>query len=176
MALGKKKKAKADAAETTEAAEAEGAPAPAKRSKGSIAVPIACLAVGALLGPKVLGTQGAAGAAAAPAAPVEQEVELGEVVVLDPVTVNLADGRVLKVGVALQLTAEAKHAKAEKDDPTKGYAPALDAVLDTLGRHSMAELVEPDGRDRAKVALVERLEELTHGDVVDVYFHQFVMA
>lgn len=174
MALGKKKKAKADAAETTEA---DDAPAPAKRSKGSIAVPVACLAVGALLGPKVLGTQGAAGASPAPApAAVEEKVELGEVVVLDPVTVNLADGRVLKVGVALQLSADAKHAKAEKDDPTKGFAPALDAVLDTLGRHSMTELVEPGGRDRAKEALVERLEELSHGDVVDVYFHQFVMA
>lgn len=173
MALGKKKKAKADAAETTEA---DDAPAPARRSKGSIAVPIACLAVGALLGPRVLGTQGAAGASPDPAAPVEEKVELGEVVVLDPVTVNLADGRVLKVGVALQLNADAKHVKAEKDDPTKGYAPALDAVLDTLGRHSMTELVEPGGRDRAKVDLVERLEELSGGDVVDVYFHQFVMA
>jgi flagellar protein FliL len=174
MALGKKK-AKADDGDATETDESAAAPA-AKRSKGSIAVPIACLAVGALLGPKVLGTQGAAGATSAPAPPAEQAVELGEVVVLDPVTVNLADGRVLKVGVALQLEKHAEHVKADKDDPTKGYAPALDAVLDTLGRHSMTELVEPDGRDRAKETLVERLDELTHGEVVDVYFHQFVMG
>jgi hypothetical protein len=55
MALGKKKKAKDAATDAPEADESAAAPA-AKRSKGSIAVPIACLAVGALLGPKVLGT------------------------------------------------------------------------------------------------------------------------
>ena len=35
-----------------------------------------------------------------------KEVELGEVVALDPITMNLADGRLLKVGLALQLPLE----------------------------------------------------------------------
>lgn len=176
MALRRKKSTQAGDVGGSAGGNEDAAPTQ-RRSKAGIAVPVACLAVGALLGPKFLGGEEAAQAGATDAA-VEEEspVSLGAVVVLDPVRVNLADGRVLEVGVALQLAYGAQQPSPEDDDPTRGRARELDAVLDTFGRSTMAELVSPTGRDEVRARLVERLSELTDGDVVDVYFHRFVMA
>ncbi len=105
----------------------------------------------------------------------------GEVVTLDAITLNLADGHVLKVGIGFQLEYEAaggggghSAAPAAEGDPTKGYARALDIAIDELGSHTMDEL-SGEGRNAAKEALVERLEKAFHGKIEDVYFHQFVM-
>src|SRR3546814_13047012 len=56
-----------------------------------------------------------------------------------------------------------------------GYAKALDAAIGVFGHQTMAALSEPGGRDAAKVALEASLDELYHGEIVGVYFHQFVM-
>jgi flagellar FliL protein len=111
-------------------------------------------------------------------------VPLGPVVTLDAITLNLADGHLLKVGVAFQLehqeaaAAAGGHgeaaATAETNDPTKGYARALDTVIEVLGSHTMEELAG-EGRQTAKEELVKKLEESYHGEIEDVYFHQFVM-
>ena len=106
----------------------------------------------------------------------------GEVVTLDAITMNLADGHVLKVGIGFQLEYEAHAGGGEghsaapvaEGDPTKGYARALDIAIDELGSHTMEEL-SGEGRLAAKEALVKRLEKTFHGKIEDVYFHQFVM-
>ena len=106
----------------------------------------------------------------------------GKVVALDAITMNLADGHLLKVGIGFQLKYEAagaagghgEAAPADTTDPTKGYARALDIVIDELGKRSMDELAG-EGRAVAKEALVKRLEKTFHGHIEDVYFYQFVM-
>lgn len=156
-------------------------PAPQDAAEGTsklklIGTAAVFVAIGAVGGPKVLGT-GAAAEVPGPA--TSTTVAPGPVVVLDKVTLNLADGRLLQVGLALELasghTAGDGHGAAAEDDPTKGYAKALDAAIGILGDQTMASLSEPGGRERAKGALEEELRELYHGEVVGVLFHQFVM-
>ena len=107
-------------------------------------------------------------------------IPMGEVVTLDAITMNLADGHVLKVGIGFQLEYEApgggghEAPKPNDGDPTKGYAQALDTAIDELGQHTMEEL-SGEGRNLAKEALVKRLRKISHGKIEDVYFHQFVM-
>lgn len=132
--------------------------------------------LGAVVGPKLLGGGGTAPAGAAE--DTTTTTEAGPVVVLDAITLNLADGHLLQVGLALELDpAEAGggHGETAKDDPTKGYAKALDAAIDVLGDQSMASLSAPGGRDAAKLALEAALGELYHDTIRGVYFHQFVM-
>ena len=107
-------------------------------------------------------------------------IPMGDVVTLDAITMNLADGHVLKVGIGFQLEYEAagggghEAPKAAEGDPTKGYAQALDIAIDELGQHTM-EGLSGEGRNAAKEALVKRLRKVFHGKIEDVYFHQFVM-
>ena len=102
------------------------------------------------------------GPASAQAAP-----EAGAVVALEPITVNLADGHYLKVGVALQATADAE----EEVDGSR----ALDAAIDQFSNMKVAQLSTPAGRRQAKQALVKRLDTAYEGHVMDVYFTEFVM-
>ncbi|MDQ2650663.1 MAG: flagellar basal body-associated FliL family protein [Actinomycetota bacterium] len=141
-----------------------------------IGMAAAFVAIGAVAGPKLMG---GAPAQAASGEATTTTVEPGPIVVLDKVTLNLADGHLLQVGLALELSPGAGsgggHGTAAEDDPTKGYAKALDATIEILGGESMGSLSEAGGRDRAKHALEEELHELYHGEVVGVFFHQFVM-
>lgn len=152
----------------------------AKSSKmKSIGIAVALVAVGAVVGPKLMG--GGATPAAADGEPTTTTTEAGPVVVLDAITLNLADGHLLQIGLALELSPEAAEGggghgePADEDDPTKGYARAIDATIGALGEETMASLSAPGGRDVAKEALTHTLEELYHGEIVGVYFHQFVM-
>ena len=149
-----------------------------KSSKAKMAgMAVAFVAIGAVAGPKVMG----GGTPAATAADTTTTTVAGPVIVLDKVTLNLADGHLLQVGLALELSAEhadgggGHGAPADDTDPTKGYAKAIDATIEVLGEETMSGLAAPGGRERAKHALEEQLHELYHGEVVSVYFHQFVM-
>ena len=64
----------------------------------------------------------------------------GEVVALDPIQVNLADGHYLRIGIALQLTTEAHEADGSK---------ALDAVIDLFSGVDMDELTKPRNTARS---------------------------
>jgi flagellar FliL protein len=142
----------------------------------AIGLAVGFAVLGAVVGPKLLGGGGAAPAGAAE--DTTTTTEAGPVVVLDAVTLNLADGHLLQVGLALELAPDAAgggHDEAADDDPTKGYAKALDAAIDVLGDQSMASLSAPGGREGAKAALTATLGELYAGSVVGVYFHEFVM-
>ena len=156
--MAKTKKAPAQAGE--EAVE----PAEGGRSKiVLIVVPLVALVAGwyFLLGP---------GAGPKEAAAQEKPVA-GEVVELEPITMNLADGRLLKVGLALQANAE----------PSGGGhgeltgAIALDEAIKFLGEHTYAQLAEPAGRQAAKDELSHRVAERYHHDVLEVYFTEFIM-
>jgi flagellar FliL protein len=98
-----------------------------------------------------------------------KEVELGEVVALEPITMNLADGRLLKVGLALQLPLE-----PASEHEVSGSV-ALDEAIAFLGEHSYAQLAAPAARQAAKKELSKRVYERYHHDVLEVYFTEFVM-
>jgi flagellar FliL protein len=96
----------------------------------------------------------------APAEPVP-----GEVMTLEPIQVNLADGHYLRVGIALQLSAEAHEADGSK---------ALDATIDLFSGVDRAELAKAGQRQELKRQLEEELHDDYHGDVLEVYFTEFV--
>jgi flagellar FliL protein len=100
-------------------------------------------------------------ASAEPPAP-----EPGEVVTIEPIQINLAGGHYLKIGVALQLTTAASHGA--------DGAKALDAVIELFSGRSMNELTRPADRAKLKATLTKELEHDYHGDVMDVYFTDFV--
>ena len=97
---------------------------------------------------------------AAPAEPVP-----GEVVSLEPIQINLASGHYLRIGLALQLTEDAHEADGSK---------ALDAAIDLFSGVDMAELARAEQRNAYKEQLEERLHDSYHGDVMGVYFTEFV--
>jgi flagellar FliL protein len=89
----------------------------------------------------------------------------GEVVRLEPIQVNLAGGHYLKIGIALQLTAEAHEVEGSK---------ALDATIDLFSGRSMDELGRTENRAKLKKTLEKELEHRYHGEVMTVYFTEFV--
>lgn len=91
--------------------------------------------------------------------------EPGEVVSMEPIQVNLTGGHYLKVGIALQLTADAHEADGSK---------ALDATIALFSGQDVARLGDPAQRAELKEKLVETLQESYHGDVMEVYFTEFV--
>lgn len=89
----------------------------------------------------------------------------GEVVQLEPVQVNLAGGHYLRLGMALQLTDTAHEADGSK---------ALDAAISLFSGLPVGEVNKPGERDKLKDELEKELDHRYHGDVMDVYFTEFV--
>lgn len=149
----------------TAAAPAETAEVPkgGKKKLVMIVVPVLLVVIAAwyfVLGP-------GSGGSAAEEQP--KEVELGEVVALEPITMNLADGRLLKVGLALQLPKE----PASEEEVTGSVA--LDEAISFLGEHTYAQLAAPAARQAAKKELSHRVAKRYHEGVLEVYFTEFVM-
>jgi flagellar FliL protein len=95
----------------------------------------------------------------------EPPPEPGEVVALDPITINLASGHYLQLGIALQPIASAHEVSGEK---------ALDAAIDLYTGMSIEELSTKEGRDHAKHELTETVAELYHEEVYEIYLTEFV--
>jgi flagellar FliL protein len=91
----------------------------------------------------------------------------GAVVKLDPITVNLAGGHFLKLGLSLQATADA-------GEEVSG-AKALDAAIEEYTGRTVKELATDKGRDKAKAELVKTVGELYENKVYDIYLTDFVM-
>jgi flagellar protein FliL len=98
-------------------------------------------------------------------APEPKEPEKGEVVTMEPIQVNLAGGHYLKIGIALQLTADAHEADGSA---------ALDATIDLFSGKDMSELTRVESREKLKHELEKELDHAYHGDVMGVYFTDFV--
>lgn len=89
----------------------------------------------------------------------------GEVLTMESIQVNLVDGHYLKVGIALQAVEGVEEIEGSK---------ALDATIDLFTGASMQELANPRRRAALKEELTAELEELYHGEVMGVYFTDFV--
>ena len=133
---------------TSDAAEAAPTEAPARRSPKKLAV----LAIGGggywFLRPQ-------------PVAPPQP----GEVVALEPIQINLAAGHYLRVGVALQLVAGAHEADGSK---------ALDAAIEVFSGVPVIDVNDPTKRKVLREELEKELDHRYHGDVMGVYFTEFV--
>jgi flagellar FliL protein len=91
----------------------------------------------------------------------------GAVLKLDSINVNLADSHYLKVGLALQTTTAAS--------PDIDGSHALDIAISQLSGRAMSDLAAPAKREKAKEALVKAVSEAYDGEIMDVYFTEFVM-
>ncbi len=111
--------------------------------------------------------RGSSGDATAEAAPVS-----GPIVDLEPLTLNLADGRYLKMGLSLEVTEEAA-ADAGKEGVSG--AKARDAAIGSLGQHTYEQMLSPKSRAAAITALETEIEKRYDGDVIAVYVTEFVM-
>ena len=89
----------------------------------------------------------------------------GEVLQLEPIQVNLAGGHYLKIGIALQAVEGAEEVEGSK---------ALDATIELFSGMTMAELGDKRKRTHLKEKLVEELDHRYHGEVMEVYFTDFV--
>ena len=96
----------------------------------------------------------------------EPAPEPGAVVVIEPISLNLADGHYLRIGIGLQLTADV----AEEPDTAR----ALDLVVALFSQRAVAEVTTTEGRDALKAELLAQLEEAYEGEVMDVYFTDYV--
>jgi flagellar FliL protein len=109
--------------------------------------------------------------------------EPGVVVALEPITLNLADGRFLKAGLSLQLSkaagaeGAAGHSSSDASTGSTGFdgAKALDAAISVLGARSYAQLLAPGGRAKAQSDLTKEVALRYEGEVLKVYFTEFVM-
>jgi len=95
----------------------------------------------------------------------EKAPEPGEILTLDSTQINLTGGHYLRLGLALQLTTEAHEVDGSK---------ALDAAINLFSGRTTASLSQPDRRDELKKKLAHELDESYHGEVMDVYFTEFV--
>ncbi|KQZ89592.1 hypothetical protein ASD62_10035 [Phycicoccus sp. Root563] len=96
----------------------------------------------------------------------------GKVADLEPLTLNLADGRFLKVGLSLQLSADASAGHGA--DEFNG-AKARDAAIQIFGQRTYAQLLAPKGREAARKALDTEVKHRYEGEVLKVYLTEFVM-
>ena len=144
-------------ASTKERPSAEAAEAPAKGGKKKLIV-ILLVVLLAAGGAAYFFLFSGSGKAAAP--------EPGLVVKLDPVAVNLAGGGYLKVGVALQLTADV----AENAEPDGSKA--TDLIISTFSGARPADVT--GARDALKAALEQKIVEAYGGDVLGIYYTEYV--
>lgn len=158
-------------------ADADAPPAPSRRKKllmGGVVLLLALLAAGGggyfmLMGGAPTAEEAAAAEAAAEAAEVP---EPGVVVPLEPVTINLADGRYLQVGIALQQPVP-KEGGYEEEALDGSHA--LDILIDKLSGRPMSDIASAEQRGAIKAELVAEVAEAYHDEVYDIYFTSFVM-
>jgi flagellar FliL protein len=90
----------------------------------------------------------------------------GEVLALEPVAVNLAGGGYLKIGVALLFVEGGGHGT------TPDGSKATDLVISTFSQAQPADVT--GARDALKEALEQKIIEAYHGEVIEIYYTEYV--
>ena len=94
----------------------------------------------------------------------------GEVLALESVAVNLAGGGYLKVGVALQLVASEGGGHGAATGPSG--AKATDLIISTFSQARPADVT--GAREALKEALEQKIIEAYHGEVMGIYYTEYV--
>jgi len=136
---------------------------PAPRSRRRPVLLVVAVVVLAAAGAAAWFLLGRGGGEEAPAP--EPTVEAGEVAQVEAISINLADGHYLRLGLGLQLTAD-----AHDPDPSR----ALDLAIAQYSGRTVAEVSDPATRDALKNELAQRLAEAYEGEVIDVYLTNYV--
>jgi flagellar protein FliL len=92
----------------------------------------------------------------------------GDVLKLDPIAVNLAGGGYLKIGVTLQFVEGGGGHGSTGPDGSK----ATDLIISTFSQAQPADVT--GAREALKEALEEKIVEAYHGDVMDIYYNEYV--
>jgi flagellar FliL protein len=150
----------------------KGAAKKSKKDKGggkSNLVPAIVLAIGIAAGGYFMGGKG--GAATAGAGATTTTEPAGEIATMDPISVNLADGHFLKVGLGVQLSESANAEEFPKGPMSK----VKDLLISEVGGADMNVLSTNQGREQLKDELTKKAEEEFDGEVLGFYFTDFVM-
>lgn len=91
----------------------------------------------------------------------------GEMVAVEAVTINLAAGHYLKVGLAMQATADAG------EEVTAGKA--IDAMITQFSGKTVDELATAEGREESKKELLKVIKKAYEKKVYEIYYTSFVM-
>lgn len=175
--MGKKKKGEEG---TEEESSSSGGGGGSKMMPAAM-ISIALVAAGYFVGGRGGGT---APAVAVTATTVAHEPTVDNVVDLDAVNVNLADGHYLRVAISIGMgaghhdeaaAADSGHGAAEATVTTEPTAPAADLVLSTFSGKTIDELSTLEGRIAARDHLLEGLKEFYGEEVITVFFTEFVM-
>jgi flagellar FliL protein len=145
-----------------EAPEDEDAPQGGKKKMMIIAL-VAVLAIGA--GAYFFLFSGGSSAGATPAP------EPGTIFVVDPVAINLAGGSYLKLGLALQYTAE-YDAGGGHGAPVYDGSQALDLAIAQFSGVALADVQA--NREAMKAALQESVVHAYHDAVMAIYITEYV--
>jgi flagellar FliL protein len=137
---------------------AEGAPAPANRRRTRLIVLLAVVLVAVGAGGYLLLRP------TSPKAPTG-----GDVVVMDAMTLSLAQGHYLKIQVAIQLVA------GEATASTFETSHAAELVIDTFSNRTVDSLADNAARKRLAGQLLGDIQHAYPGKVFDLYLTQFVL-
>ena len=97
-----------------------------------------------------------------------EEPVAGDVLKLDPIAVNLAGGGYLKIGVTLQFVeGDGGHGSSGPDG-----SKATDLIISTFSQSQPADVT--GAREALKEALEEKIVEAYHGEVMDIYYNEYV--
>jgi len=144
---------------------------PAKKKRRKLGKLVVILAVTVLLAAGAAAylflrgpADGAASPSASPAA--EPAPEPGTVLTVESLSVNLAGGHYLRLGLGLQLTADV----VEPPEPAR----ALDLAIALFSGRTVEEVSDPGVREQLKAELAHQLSEAYEGEVMDVYLTDYV--
>jgi flagellar FliL protein len=96
----------------------------------------------------------------------------GELVPVEAMSVNLADGHYLKIGVAIELVEGEQAKEFEKSGETNKVR---DLIISTASTRGTAELSTPEGKAAFKEALDHGASELYEESYHGIYLTDFVM-
>lgn len=108
-----------------------------------------------------------------PKTPANAAPQPGVVTQIDPITVNLAGGHYLRIGIALQFTKAAGAGGEGEGGPDT--ARALDETISALSGRSAAEFQKAGGIDATRKMLTDKIGKAYDGKVMEVLFTQFVI-
>lgn len=92
----------------------------------------------------------------------------GDVVSMDPTTLNLADGHYLKIAISIQLV------KGKAATASFFTSHAAELVIDEFSDRSVASLASNAARQKLSDDLLAQIKQAYPGEVYDVFVTQFV--
>ena len=98
-----------------------------------------------------------------------EEPVAGTVLKVDPIAVNLAGGGYLKIGVTLEFTEEGS-ASGHGSGPDGSKA--TDLIISTFSQAQPEDVT--GAREALKEALEAKVIEAYHGDVMNIYYNEYV--